>query len=466
MYTNLIHIISIIPLEAFTSEREYYLGFPLNYQRNAGPVPSLLFLTSSTAPVNCMIDVEATGQTYSVTTTAGNEGFLELPHDVQTFGWGWGEPTYTNKGIHVQVDSNNIVVIGQNFRTFRADTDGTYLAVPNVDLGLMQYKYFELNMVLGSGRWNSQLLVVGTQANTTMNITFTQDVRLRIANSDVDLVAGTEYSYNIDRLETFYAWDVDDLTGTKILTDKPISLFSGHACAVLPSSAGDCDHMVEQSLPTAMWGTTYYIAPIPRIRDTYYIRVMAADDTTEVHLYCNNMEETVTINEGEHIHRELGMLDHCAIHSDKEILVAQYSQSNYPSDPAMVLVPPTIYYSNQILSSTVSGYQEDLRYIHSLIIIVLAEHFNAAMTYFNNGGNSQPLDTYLWVPIEVNGIPEAYYTHITNISTGTFEVFHTDQRTLLNTMLFGFSFALHGAYGHAGSLGIRGDKHSCYKHST
>ena len=85
---------------------------------------------------------------------------------------------------------------------------------------------------------------------------------------------------------------------------------------------------------------------------------MAANDETEVHFYCNNMEKTVTINEGEHIYRELGMLDHSAIYSDKEILATQHVWSNYPDDPAMVLVPPTIFYSNQILSSTVSGYQE------------------------------------------------------------------------------------------------------------
>ena len=30
-----------------------------------------------------------------------------------------------DKGIHVQADNNNVVVIGKNFRIHRADTDGT-----------------------------------------------------------------------------------------------------------------------------------------------------------------------------------------------------------------------------------------------------------------------------------------------------------------------------------------------------
>jgi len=450
-----------ILLETFTAVREYYLGFPLNYQRNAGAVPSLLLLTSSTSPVNCIIDVPAIGQTYQATITAANEAFVELPHDLQTF----ADTTITNKGIYIQIDSNDAVVIGQNFRPHRADTDGSYLAVPTVDLNITQYKYFELDMVLGAGRWPSQLLVVGTQANTTMNITLTQPVTTIINGVNIHLVAGTEYSYNIGQLQTFYISHLQDLTGTKIVTDKPVSLFSGHGCAILPVTAGDCDHMIEQSLPTAMWGTKFYIAPIPRIVDTYYIRVLAANDITEVNVYCNNVEDSYTINEGDIIHKELGMLDHCAIHSNKEVLVVQFARSRYPSDPAMVLVPATIHYSNKILSSTVSGYQTDLHYIHSVIIIVLAEYFNATMTYFNTGGSSESLDTYQWVPIQANDITEAYYTHINNISTGTFEVFHTNQRALLNTMLFGFSFALHGGYGHAGSLEVRGNEHLCYMHA-
>jgi len=34
-----------------------------------------------------------------------------------------------NKGIHVEVDSNDIVVIGQNFKISTKALDGTYLAV-------------------------------------------------------------------------------------------------------------------------------------------------------------------------------------------------------------------------------------------------------------------------------------------------------------------------------------------------
>ena len=122
--------------------------------------------------------------------------------------------------------------------------------------------------------------------------------------------------------------------------------------------------------------------------------MLAANDETQVNIYCNNTEESFTIDEGAFIHRELVASYHCAIHSNKEVLVAQYASSpGYPSDPAMALVPATIHYSNRILSSTASYQATYLRYIHSLIVIVLADYFNHSLIYMNTGGNSESLDT-------------------------------------------------------------------------
>ena len=66
-----------------------------------------------------------------------------------------------------------------------------FLALPTEDLNVIQYKYFELNIVLGAVRWPSQILVVDTQLNTTMNITVTQPVKTIIDGITVILVIGT-----------------------------------------------------------------------------------------------------------------------------------------------------------------------------------------------------------------------------------------------------------------------------------
>ena len=446
------------------------MGFPTNFQefQNGGTLPLLALFTSETTPVSYRIDAPYLGQTYTGTITAGNEAIIEFPHDAQVF----EVPTYENKGIHVQFDSKNVAVMGENVRgTYDKDTVGTFLAIPTVDLGITQYRYYDLSIALTSLTLPTGLLIVGTQNSTTMSITPQRPLRIHYITNGfshyVDLVAGVEYTYNIDELQSFFMTDSGDFTGTRILADKPVSVFSSHACNEIHAGAGDCDHTVEQMIPTTLWGTTYYIAPVPRVGRSYFFRVLAAYNETEVNIYCYNTLYSYTLNEGEYVTREEHIPSNCAVHSNKEVLVAEYSSSpgrgGFPSDAAMALVPATIHYSNKVLSSTIL-YSSDLGYIHSLIVIVLAEYYDPSMIYFKSGGNSEALTSQQWVPIQVNSVAEAYYTHINNISNGTFEVFHTDQNALLNTMLFGLSETLHGAYGHAGRFEVGSGELLCTMH--
>ena len=454
-------------IEKFTAVKEYHLGFPRNLQYHR-TVPSLLLMTSETKPVTCIVSVPGYGLTYNGTISrAGDEAIVLLPYFVQGIS---GDVNIEKKGIHVQVDSNEVVIIGQtytnNSRPY-TESDGSFLAIPTLDLNVTQYKYFELNMVLGRPRFSSQIMIVGTQLNTTISITATQNVRSVINGANVNLAAGIEYSYKIGQFQTVYIVHPEDLTGTKIISDKPVSLFSGQRCVVLPSTDSNCDHMIEQSLPTKMWGTVFYVAPIPNIGSYYFIRVLAANNATKVDIYCNNTKESYTINEGKYIHKEIGRLDHCAIYSNKEVLVAEYAKSagngGNPSDPAMALVPAVIHYSNKILSSTVV-YPKFLLYTHSVTVVVLKEYFDPTMIYISSRGINQSLDTFQWVAIQANNVTEAYYTIISNITPASFEVLHMDQNALLNTMSFGFSSRYPGFYGHAGKLEARSGELSCIMH--
>lgn len=451
----------------FTAVREYHLGFPQNWQYSRA-VPSLLLLTSETRPVTCIISVPSHRLKYSGTITAGDEALVLLPYYVQGRS---GDFDIERKAVHIQVDSNEVVIIGQSYTNNTrpyTESDGAFLAIPTLDLNVTQYKYFELNMVLGRPRYSSQMMIVGTQPNTTMNITATQNVRSIINGAYVNLAAGTEYSYKIGQFQTVYISHPEDLTGTKILTDNPVSLLSGQICVVLPSTDNNCDHMIEQSLPTKMWGTVFYIAPIPNIGSYYFIRVLAANDATKVDIYCNNTKESYTINEGKYIHKQIGRRDHCGIYSNKEVLVAEYAKSagngGNPSDPAMALVPALIHYSNKILTSTVA-YPRFLLYTHSLTVMVLEEYFDPTMIYLSTRGSNKSLDTYQWIAIEANGVTEAYYTIIANISPASFQVFHTNPDALLNTMSFGYSSRYPGFYGHAGKLEVSSGEHLCITHS-
>jgi len=77
----------------------------------------------------------------------------------------------------------------------------------------------------------SALFVVGTENNTMMNLTVTQPVTINIQNSTHDLLTGIQYSFVINWLQTVLIESLGHLTGTKIVTNKPVSVFSDHECA-------------------------------------------------------------------------------------------------------------------------------------------------------------------------------------------------------------------------------------------
>lgn len=53
-----------------------------------------------------------------------------------------------------------------------------------------------------------------------------------------------------------------DLTGHFVNSSRPISVYSGHACAFVPEDKFFCDHIVEQIPPVSELGREHIVPPI------------------------------------------------------------------------------------------------------------------------------------------------------------------------------------------------------------
>ena len=349
-----------------------------------------------------------------------------------------------NKGIYLKTNSTNIVVIGQNIAYRSSDT---FLALPTVKLCCTEYVYYGISV--SYGYLDNVILIVGTENNTIMNLSVTQSVNVKINDTVSPLTSGSQYSFIINRLQTVYIGSSSDLTGTRIITDKPVSVFSGHECGYVPSSSSTsyCDHIIEQIPPTLYWGKRYYVASLHG-RNYYTMRVLAAYNSTDVIMYCNNARSSYTIDAGNSF--TVTHQYYCAIHSNKEILVAQYSHGyNYDwrtGDPMMMLVPATDHYSNEINLSTISSGYSD--YIN---IIVLKEYYQPSMMYWIKGGVKRSLQSQSWNTITFNQVTEAYYTQL-SVSNGPVTIMHMSASALMSVVVYGFDYRT--GYGHPGGLSI------------
>ncbi|XP_065894701.1 IgGFc-binding protein-like isoform X2 [Dysidea avara] len=351
-----------------------------------------------------------------------------------------------NKGIHLKMSSDATLVIGQTVRSFSSDT---FFALP-YERSTDPTMYYGMSLPGYNSLYHSAILIVGTEDNTTMKLTVTKTAT---ANTGNTLYTGSEYSFVINRLQTFYITSQGDLTGTKIVTDNPVSVFSGHEGTWMPQNIMCClDVMVEQVPPVTSWGITFYTMPLAT-RSSYTIKILASLSLTEIVIYCNDSKESISLNEGEHYNKTLSQQESCAIHSNQPVLVVQFSHSGSEEgddlgDPMMMIIPDTLQFTNTFSVSTIRNPSQS-GYTHYINIIVLVQYYQPDMIQLITEGSSTSLNTQEWIPIRVNGIIEAYSTHVI-ISEGLAEIFHANSMALMTVNIYGFTYI--ESYGHPGKL--------------
>jgi len=290
------------------------------------------------------------------------------------------------------------------------------------------------------------VLIVGTENNTIMKLTVIQSVNVSVSSTNTNLISGREYSFVINRLQTVSVASREDMSGIRVATNKPVSVYSGHVCANIPSDVSFCDHVIEQMPPTVLWGKVHYTAPLAT-RQSYTIKILAAYNSTNINIYCNDsLKFSYTANEGNYF--DIKLQEYCALISKKEILVVQFghgqNDDDSDGDPLMMLLPATTQYTYNFKFSTLRNRPS---YKHYVNIIVLSQYYQPDMMYLITGGVTRSLNTQKWVPVKINHNIEAYVTCL-SISEGVAEVFHTNTEALLTTVVYGFANS--GGYGHSG----------------
>ena len=401
-------------------------------------------MTTDSQPVSYFIEAPGLGVHQNGTVTNDNEAIIQLPSTAEV-----RSHNEQNKGIYMKTSSDSVTVIGYNLYHGGSSAD-TYLVLPIIKLSVTMYVYFGITALRVNYHTQNVVLIVGTEDNTVMKLIVTQSVTVSVGSAITNLIPGNEYSFVINRLQTVFFKSQEDLSGTKIVTDKPVSVHCGHECVSIPLNVGGCDLVIEQIPPTAFWGKVHYVAPLSS-RRSYSIKVVAAHDSTSIDVYCNNsLKSSYTVDEGKYIDITLDLQEYCAIISNKEVLVVQFGHghggNNDEGDPMVMLSPPTIQYNYNFKFSTMLNTIRP-NYKHHVNVIVLAQYYQPDEIYVITGGVSTSLNTQTWIPVKVNNSIVAYATHV-NISEGVAEVTHNNKAALMTTVVYGFARA--EGYGHPG----------------
>ena len=341
--------------ESFTSlGTEFYVAFPNNLEFQ--PLISdanlrLKIATSEKDPVNFEVSTR-TDEDQHYLTSLGQSAEVKVNNELKL-----SSITERDKGILIRSDNNvSVVALSEEFTS--ADM---FLVLPPIYLP-DQYEYYAVSVEkeVNQTTHKSAILIVASEDDTSITLTLSQNVNVSSApDIEGSGVAGEPMFVTLEKMDTLYITSLENLSGSRVVANKPITFISGHECGNLPAGEDFCDQMFEQIPPTSTWGKEFYTAPLRSRQSFDTLLFVASEDSTTVTGVCSppNVTSTLEISSAGGIASlNVPSTLFCSFVSNKPVLVVQFavaaSVDNASADPFMMIVPPVEQYRNEYLVST------------------------------------------------------------------------------------------------------------------
>ena len=318
---------------------EFWIAFPSNYPGYA--VPSLSLHISAEQATKATVEIPGTNFVKTVDLVPGAPSSVSLGSSAQILAADGVE----RKGIHVTAE-RDVTVYALNMYNYTTDA---YLALPIDAVGTSYSVMSYRNNPVVSG---TEFAVTPTRDNTTVTIVPAYKVGSRVAGVPYTVVLNRGDVYQLRNDERIAA---ADLTGSRVTSDKPVSVFGGSACAFVPGDVWACDHLVEQLFPTSTWGKEYVTVPLAGRKKGDTFGILAAESPARVLLNGKLLVELPAWGKWS------GIIEgYTHIESDAPISVAQFANgSQYDgaqSDPMMLMVPPKEQYLKSYTVTTLGSF--------------------------------------------------------------------------------------------------------------
>ena len=170
--------------------------------------------------------------------------------------------------------------------------------------------------------------------------------------------------------------NLHDMTGSRVTADRPVQVFGGHSCAIVPYHKMACDHLEVQLPPIQTWGKKYVGMPMldGNVSGQNLVRVVAAFDDTQV---------TITPQQGDvgqfvlqaNQWKEFFVSTAFEAVATKAVMVGQYLLGQqYPDppaergDPALTTLVPSEQYRKDYVFVAPSSYNAETKGQNFLLV--------------------------------------------------------------------------------------------------
>lgn len=232
------------------------------------------------------------------------------------------------RGIYIR-SSVEVSVYVSIFFAYYGDT---YLALPIQSIG---QTYTIVTHETSKTAYDTNFLVVAAEDDTNVTVTFFNE---------------TTKEVQMNRLDCFQqALHRDDLSGTKVTSDKPVSVIVGSECMFYPQSF-NCEKTMVQLLSSEFW-TNQFILPRLDANDSLYdlsndlVRVFSMEQ--QENKICFNFDNSTkcdSISSSDMFIEESLDNETVSLIGNISLQVIEFSENEIKADPFMTLLPGVSQY--------------------------------------------------------------------------------------------------------------------------
>ncbi|KAL8220193.1 UNVERIFIED_CONTAM: hypothetical protein K2H54_040330, partial [Gekko kuhli] len=186
---------------------------------------------------------------------------VTIPREAEMVGTG-----LFDNAVTVRADKD-ISVLSVNGKPNSVDTTIVY---PVTSLGT---EYYVITPTVGTDRYR-EFAIVAWEEPTSVDVYLKGTVTFQ----GKKYYRGDKISIALSPYQAVQLQSEVDVSGTRIVSQKPVAVYSGHTCV---SRQVSCDHVSEQLLPVSSWGTNFIVPSLPF--DTEYdIVYVSTSQNTQV----------------------------------------------------------------------------------------------------------------------------------------------------------------------------------------
>lgn len=414
---------------AGSAGREFVVSFLENYNRRQGGQLQL-FITAVQAKAEVTVQVTATNFKQKISVKAGERSTVTLPRYLEMDG-----SRRFPRSVLIEA-SADVTVTSLNSKRFTADTSVVY---PTTEWGT---EYFIFTPRHSVSQTYKEFSVTNGKETNRVEISVQSTIRFerRVYQK------GQVMKIDLKPYETVQLQSTTDLSGTRVASQHPVAVFSGHTCTMVFSK---CNHVFEQLLPVSSWGSNFIVPPVSfqKKYDSVYIQ---GSQVTRITVYYGNQKQSLSLSGGEVKEIRIQNPQTVSIQADHGIQVfmlfngVRLNWRDY-YDPFLFTVLPTDHFCSSYSVNAVQGFK-------NYVLIVAPTNSLAAMRY---DGKSLP-GNVKWS--KVSGFPQFSWAQMDyNQPPGT--MIHTLSTSGAPFGLYTFGVNSRDGYGSAGQCMQSGKVH-------